>query len=161
MPTSEEEKELPKSPTWAVVRYGIAIAIGAIIVLVYIFPMINAVQPETTYALYKIIADGFTLSGVMLMGVALLVIFANAGIFNFLNYTVQWVLSRMIHSMKAARQSYGDWLADRGKKKTPWLFLLLPGAIYFLVGMIFVILFYVSREQESANALARAISFLI
>lgn len=157
MPNKEEEKELPKNPLWAVLRYAISIAIGAAIVLIYIFSMINHVKPETTYALYKIIADGFTLSGVILMGVGLLVIFANNGIFNFLNYTFQWVLSRLIHSMKAAKQSYGDFLADRGKKKVPWLFLLAPGAIYFTVGMVFVILFYVSRDAETASSAFRVL----
>lgn len=143
-PDHDEVKSLPKNPLWAVLRYIISFAIGLAIFLGYIFGM-NVTGQETQSAMYKILADGATISGVVLMGIGLLVLIANNGMFNFLNYVVQRLLSKFIHTMKAGTQAYGDFVAERGDKKFPYLFLIIPGAVFLLLTAVFTIAFYAVR----------------
>ena len=92
---------------------------------------------------YLILSNGFFYSGVLVFGIGVLVFVSNEGAFNFLSYAAQKLLSRFVHTMKAATMSYTDFVVFRNQReKAPFGFLLLVGLFFIALAGVFVLLYY-------------------
>lgn len=88
----------------------------------------------------KFISDGFFVSGVLLLGVGLLIFCSRNGTFDMLSYAVK-VAIRTIFTTEN-RESFYDYKQRMGEKVTPCAFLIVPGAVFLLLSVCFVGLFY-------------------
>ena len=125
-----------------ILAYGVALVVGGGIAL--IFFAVNGLFANDVVStdIPKILSNGFTFAGVLLAGVGGLIFVSNEGMFNFLNYAVQKLLSRFFHQMKAATESYTDFVLDHNAEaKAPFGFLLWPGLLYIVIAIILAIVY--------------------
>jgi|LAHS01.1.fsa_nt_gb hypothetical protein len=128
-----------------ILAYGLALLVGGGIALIY-FGVNGAFASDLAHLdLLNKLSNGFFLAGAILAGIGLLVFVSNEGAFNFLNYAAQKLLSRFIHSMKAATMSYSDFTLAQNNKKAPFGFLLWPGLLYVLIAFILAMVFLAER----------------
>lgn len=123
-------------------EYAVTFLAGAIIALIY-FWIFNLFTTTGAKSIYSKLSDGFLFSGVFIFGAGLLVLASNEGTFNFLNFTVQRIFSKFVHSMKVATMTYSEFvLSKNNKKKIKISFLLIVGAFYLLLSLLFLFLYY-------------------
>jgi len=120
--------------------YLISFVVGCLFSLV-IFWVRDLFKQTELRNIYWILSDGFFFSGVLIFGSGMLVFLSNEGTFNFLNYAVQRLLSRFIHTMKVTNMTYTDFVGfQNSREKTPFAFLLVVGAVFILIAGLFAIL---------------------
>ena len=120
-------------------KYGISAAVCAGLAVIYC-----ATRNFSQMALvekYRTLCDAFTIPGVILLMVGLLVWIAGEGMFDSLTYLGRsffW----MFNQAKPVR--YFDYIQEKraNRKHIRCGFLLLSGAIYLAVALIFMALFY-------------------
>jgi len=96
---------------------------------------------------YRILSDAFTLPGLLLIFSTALVWLSGEGAFDGIAYCGH-VLVRYIVPGKALepREKYSDFVERRrGKKNTGYGFLLITGGISLAIGIVFLVLFHMSR----------------
>lgn len=147
---------------WAkqLLRYAIASSVAATLVLVYYFSYrVYSIQDPAQ--LNRYLSNAFFLGGVFVFGSGVLVFVSNEGVFNFLNYAAQKLLSRFIHSMKVATMEYRDFCDfQNSKPDAPCLFLILVGLAFVGVGAIFAFLFIANPSYPDLSSSSAVISSL-
>lgn len=139
---------------FAILPWLIALVIAGAIVAIYLAASGYFVtsNPKTQSSL---LSNAFFIPGVLLAGAGLLVMIANEGTFNFLSYALQTLLSRFFHNMKTAGMDYGTYCEFKSsKKKTPYLFLLLTGFAFIVVGGIFMGVYLNTADPEASSSVA-------
>lgn len=121
-------------------RYGISMAAGGILAALTL--NLHGYREMTELVdQYRLLCDAFTIPGVILLMVGLLVWIAGEGMFDSLTYLGRsffW----MFNQAKPVR--YFDYIQEKraNRKHIRCGFLLLSGAIYLAVALIFMALFY-------------------
>lgn len=139
---------------FAILPWLIALVIAGAIVAIYLAASGYFVtsNPKTQSSL---LSNAFFIPGVLLAGAGLLVMIANEGTFNFLSYALQTLLSRFFHNMKTAGMDYGTYCEFKSSKnKTPYLFLLLTGFAFIVVGGIFMGVYLNTADPEASSSVA-------
>ncbi len=142
--TTEQEKPNPSdkpSLLHVFLDYLITILVLSLITLSYIFGF-QAFKQESNAEMYRILSNGFLLSGVVSIGIGLMVFVANEGGFHFLSFAFQKILSKFNPSMKVTYMSYGDFVLSLKGRRVRYGFLLLSGLLFFLFAVLFLILFH-------------------
>jgi hypothetical protein len=143
-------KEKKPFPVKALIAYAIAFGVGAALVLTIISlrGVFAGLSPKETY---RALSDAFVTGGLVLALSGVLVWLGNQGAFRFANYSVQRIGSKFFHNIQAGTQTYGEFVEQRKEKKPArWLFLPITGAIYFIVGIVLMVLFYQTPVSELA-----------
>ena len=125
------------------VKYAIAVAIGAGMVLLTL-NLHGFSELTDTAARFRLLADAFTIPGVILVMVGFLVMVANVGFFNGVAYVVTYALKMLIPGPNKGNERYGDYVERKraaGKVKG-YGFLFITGIAFVLVAVTFTILFY-------------------
>ncbi len=101
---------------------------------------------ETTAEQYRILADAFTIPGVVLMLCWVLVWLSNEGAFEGLSYICRYAVKMLIPGGMKDMERFGDYV-ERRREKGPLRgtgFLFVTGAVFFAVAVVFIALFYSS-----------------
>ena len=125
-------------------KYGIAVSVGGL--MVYLTVVLHGYAEATTPAeQYRILADAFTIPGVVLMLIAALVAVSNEGVFTGVSYSVTWMIRTLspLAALKNGRESYYDYVQrKRAKRVKGYGFLFFTGLAFFTVAVVFTTLFY-------------------
>ena len=96
---------------------------------------------ENALETIKDLCDGFTISGFLLIAFGLMVWIGNEGTFSILSYGVKKLFSLFKRDMGV--ESYYDFKKKRVDNKAPFTHLLFSGLILFVIGIIFLVIFYI------------------
>ena len=121
-------------------QYGITTVLGALLVLAVIFSK-NYFSVVETKERIKIIADAFTVPGILLVCAGLLVFVTNEGVFHIFTYGIQSfanLFKKGRRKMKYA--TYYDYKESKKDQKSSFGFILFVGLFYLTVAIIFNII---------------------
>lgn len=93
---------------------------------------------------FRLLADAFTIPGVIMVMVGFLVMVANVGFFHGISYVVTFAIKMLIPGPNKGRERYGDYVERKRKqgKVKGYGFLFITGLIFVLIAVIFTVLFY-------------------
>ena len=91
----------------------------------------------------RILSDAFTIPGVILIMCGFLVMVANGGFFNGISYAAGYAVRMLIPGASKDMGKYGDYVEQRSKrKKLSCGFLFVVGAVFLVISIVFIILYY-------------------
>lgn len=134
---------MKKSPTAWLLKYGITSIVGALMAWATI-ELHGYADAATALERYRILADAFTIPGVVLMLCYVLVAVANEGAFEGISYALSYAVTMLIPGANKKHERYGDYVARKRERGgiRGFGFLFFVGAAYFVVALIFIALFY-------------------
>ncbi len=100
----------------------------------------NIYQESSTIKIMHYLCDGFVVPGVVLLGSGLIVFVYNHGAFHALGYAFKHLFTMLIPLSNKKEERYSDYLSKQRKVKN-YLFLFVVGGIFFLVGIVFLIIY--------------------
>ncbi len=123
-------------------KYGITAVVGALMAYATMRSY-GFADAATTADKLKILADAFTIPGVVLIMFACLVLVANGGFFNGISYAVSYAVRMLIPGANKDVGKYEDYVKRRsGKKKLKCCFLFWVGAVYLVIAILLIVLYY-------------------
>lgn len=157
VPQKGKTKQLPpnveetKSGWWKPYLITAAVVAVLVVAVAWIRGVFGEIKPsdlaltnetETQYRIRQI-CDAFTIPGVLCICFGLLVLASNGGAFDMLTYSVMAVFR--LFKKDPIDRKYGGYYeytkAKREKKRSFW-YLIIVGAVYLLVGVILLIVYY-------------------
>ena len=124
-------------------KYGIATLVATAMTIFTTYSY-NLAGAATQAERIRILADAFSIPGIVLIMVGFLVIVSNDGFFNGLTYSLTYAIRMLIpgRGMKKMERYY-DYVEARSKRpKARSGFLFVVGGIFLVVGLVFTVLFY-------------------
>lgn len=124
-------------------KYAIAVIIGVGMVLLTL-NLHGFSELTDTAQKFRLLADAFTIPGVILVMVGFLVMVANGGFFNGVAYVATYAVKMLIPGPNKGTERYGDYVERKraaGKVKG-YGFLFITGVVFVLIAVIFTVLFY-------------------
>lgn len=91
--------------------------------------------------IYRSLADGFTIPGVVFICFFLILWFSNLGSFQGIGYAMKHLISMLIPVNKKKTETYAQHLENQ-KQVSGFGFLLVIGGLFLLLGIIFTILYF-------------------
>ena len=123
-------------------KYGITALVGALMAYTTTRSY-NLAEAATDAERYRILSDAFTIPGVVLIMVGLLVMVSNGGFFNGMAYAFSYAARLLIPGVSKDVGRYGDFIERRAQRgKAGFGFLIIVGAVFLAVAIVFVFLFY-------------------
>ena len=94
---------------------------------------------------FRLLADAFTIPGVIMIMVGLLIAVANGGIFNGVSYVVGFAVKMLVPGAGKDHERYGDYVERKQAKGKVrgYGFLFLVGIVFVLIAAVFTVMFYV------------------
>lgn len=129
-----------KSIVW---KYGLAVLVGAGMVLLTLnLHGYSALTDRTEQ--FRLLADAFTIPGVIMVMVGFLVMVANGGFFNGIAYAATFAVKMLIPGPNKGTERYGDYVERKRKagKVKGYGFLFVTGIVFVLAAVVFTVLFY-------------------
>ena len=126
-------------------RYGIPALVGGVIAWAFVALRNYGAGFTTSTEWYLMLCDAFTVPGVLLFLFGVLIWISNEGTFDGISYGVKHLFRSLVPFGRTgeAQEKYYDYVQRRREKgKAGFGALMLVGLGYFLVGMVFLILFY-------------------
>ncbi|MBO4355807.1 MAG: DUF3899 domain-containing protein [Clostridia bacterium] len=136
----DQDKKTKKT----VLKYGIAVICGAALTAVMI-SLNNPFREETTADKFRFLCDAFSVPGILLICVGILVWLSGEGAFNGLGYLFRYLRRSLIPGGRTRypHETYYDYVQEKsGKKGGGFGFLFIVGGAFLLVGLVFLVLFY-------------------
>lgn len=121
------------------IRIWITSAIGLILVLV-VFGVTGGFNYENPKETMKDLCDAFSIPGFLLVGLGVLIFIGNDGGFSMLSYGVKRIFS--VFKKEPKMESFYEYKKKRLEKPAPFKHFLIVGGILFLIGMLFLIIFF-------------------
>jgi len=127
------------------IKYGAACGI-ALAYAIYLVISQNAFSQELS-SLLRILSDGFFLPGALMILIGLLMVVSNHGAFDALAYTGKSVKRLFIPERPGEKRvNYREYVEQRREKKTTGFgFLFIVGGVFAVIGLIFMLVFYVVK----------------
>ena len=119
-------------------------AVAAGVFTVFILWLRDFSAAPTLLEKYRILADAFTIPGVILVMLSLLVWASSEGAFDFLGYAASRIGDMLLpgHGAVSKHETYYDYVErKRGKRAKGFWFLALVGVAFIAVAVVFVILY--------------------
>ena len=129
-----------KKPVWkSILKYGLALAAGLGMVYAYIAP--RDLASQTLIEQYHILCDAFTLPGLLMASVGLMVLMGNLGALDTLAFAVHYLLHTFIPLLGKGK-SYIDFVLERREHRVHgYGFLFVVGLLLTAVGVVFLVLY--------------------
>ena len=109
----------------------------------------NVIGAKTTADRLRAVCDGFSMGGLLVLCVGGLVWISGSGSFDILAYACKraahmFIPGKGINGKKERMPSYFEYKLEKSEKRkqTGSLELLLSGAIFFVVGVILILVWY-------------------
>ena len=130
-----------KKTIWkSILKYVLALAAGLGMVYAYIAP--RDLASQTLIEQYHILCDAFTLPGLLMASVGLMVLMGNLGALDTLAYAVHFLLHTFIPLLGKGK-SYLDFMLERREHRVHgYGFLFVVGLLLTAVGIVFLLLYY-------------------
>lgn len=125
-------------------KYGITASIGLLMVTLTV-DLHGYAAAENTQEKIRILADAFTIPGVVIILFGVLVMIANEGMFDGLTYVFSYAAKMLIPGMDKTHERYADYVT-RKREKGPMKgfgFLFVVGGIFLAVSILFTVLFFI------------------
>ena len=132
-----------KNGSKLVTKYLITAALAGAFTVFIIWLRDFSIAP-TLQEKYRILADAFTIPGVCLVMLSLLVWASSEGAFDFLGYAASRVGDMLLpaHGLASKHETYYQYVErKRGKRAKGFWFLLFVGLAFIAVAVVFVILY--------------------
>lgn len=124
-----------------IIKYSICVAFNIFICVTCLF-LRNFLNLEAgTKEFYRAWSDSFTIPGLLSMLFALLLFLVSQGSLTALGYMLKRVVKSLIPFSKKDDMTYYEYQQSR-KKLSGYLCILWVGLVFFMVGIVFLILFY-------------------
>ena len=127
-----------------IIKYAIATLIGLVIAASYIFAS-DVLKKQDTTEVMKIICDGFSVGGLLLLLSGLLTFCNKNGVFDGIGYsfeiifvTKNWSTNRKFED----RRSFADYREEKAKKRSTSWFLVIVGGVELIIALVFLGLYY-------------------
>ena len=129
-----------KKPVWkSILKYGLALAAGLGMVYAYVAP--RDLASQTLIEQYHILCDAFTLPGLLMASVGLMVLMGNLGALDTLAFAVHYLLHTFIPLLGKGK-SYIDFVLERREHRVHgYGFLFVVGLLLTAVGVVFLVLY--------------------
>lgn len=125
-----------------IIRYAITFGIGLILALCVSFAKSLYWLDDTTEILMAL-CDCFTVSGMLLILFALLVICSNGGTFDMLGFGVKKVIVLLKrHPNERDKERFYEYRKRKQENKRSFAYMLIVGGVYFAIGLLFFVLYY-------------------
>lgn len=100
--------------------------------------------------IFRVLCDGCFLAAVMLLGVGLLVMIDNNGLFDAFGYSARFIFNLLIPGPGKGKpkESFVEYRQRRHEKPAMYGFLLLSGGFYLLAAFVFLLLFNLAGGAE-------------
>lgn len=122
--------------------YIITSVIGLVIVIaVCLLDRIYAA--EDMKQVYRILSDAFFIPGVLLIGIGMMVVAANEGLFNGIAYGLKTV-GRSLSTRKGEKikeEEFHEYNERMKKKKHSVAHLIIVGVVLFVISLLFLVLY--------------------
>ena len=122
-------------------KYGITGGACLLMALLYLFnaDFLNLEGPDRL----RILCDAFTVPGLLCLFSGVLVWLGNEGRFDGVGYVLSYMFHAFLPGSLNKRESYKDYLErKKGKKPAGFAFLLITGAVFTAISMVFLMLFH-------------------
>ena len=120
--------------------YVIAVAVLTVITLVCAIPF-NGYSGGDAKPLVGAWSSAFTVPGIICLGVGLLIWCTNEGAFDMLSYGVQSLFRLFRKDVRDRKYGgYYEYQQARKNKKKPFLYMVIVGGAYTLVGVVLIII---------------------
>lgn len=126
-----------------IIYYAIPTLIGAAMTAL-ILDTHDLSAAENVAERYRILCDAFTVPGVVLILFGVLLILSSKGAFDGIGYAAKHAIRMLIPGRGGIRETYREYLDRKhSDDKAPvWRYPIIPGAVYFIISLIFLVLFY-------------------
>ena len=94
-----------------------------------------------TLKIYHILCDAFVVPGTLCLLIAALVALSNEGSLDAISYMLRRLGQTLIPFIKKNDERYADYVAKK-KRISGYSFITWTGLAYFVVGMIFLVLYF-------------------
>ena len=124
-------------------------SIVGIIIFIIIICSKKIWNEDETYAVMHILSDACFVPGVLLAGVGLIIFASNGGVFDMLGYAVIRIFDMLKRDPR--NKKYKDFYEYREAKKDRkrgMAFMLIVGAVFILLAVIFLIVYYQTIPPE-------------
>ena len=126
-------------------KYGITVPLALGLAFFYIYVRVDFANPEATPLLewYRIVCDGFTIPGLILLMLGCLMSLSNIGSMDGLGYVVSIAVKMLLPGGGLKMERYKEYLdRRRANRVRGYGFLYIVGAGCMAVALIFLVLFY-------------------
>lgn len=128
-------------------KYGITSAVAAAVsaLIMYLHGLFNASDMS---ARLKILADAFTIPGVILLCLGALIWVSADGFFDSITYAFGRLGSALIpfYGKNHKHERYYDYvMRKRGKRISGYGFIPIVGAIFTAIAVVFIVIYYVNK----------------
>ena len=126
-------------------KYGITAGLGALMAFITMnnYGIFAATEWK---AISKILADAFTIPGMLFILIGCLVWVSGDGFFDGISYALSYTFKLLVPGAEKKMPKYADYVElkrdKREKNKFSFAFLFIVGGIYLLIAIIFIILYY-------------------
>lgn len=128
-------------------KTGVAKYLGACIFggfLTYLVVSLRDFDDASVKERFLILADAFTIPGVILLCIGILVALSNKGIFLGFSYAIKYVYRMLVPGVSKDHETYGDYVEQQREKgkASGFGFLFFTGLAFLLIAVVFIVLFY-------------------
>ncbi len=125
-----------------IVRYGTAGAIGAVLVVMFLTAH-GFWELESPVERYRVLTDAFTVPGLLMLCIGMLVWISDKGVFNPIAYAFRYLAAKLLPFAGIEQEHYVDYVErKREEHVTGYGFLLITGAVFFAIALFFLTRFY-------------------
>ncbi len=125
-----------------IIQYSVTTGIAAIISLLFLWIQ-DFFTPITVVEKIRLLADAFTIPGVVMIMIAALIWAGKDGFYDGLGYSMSRVKEMFVPAIRKRHETFYDYKErQRAKPKRSVAFLLFVGLGYVLLAIIFFIIYY-------------------
>ena len=136
---------MKKERAVVLIKYVAAFAVMGIMTLLVLIGR-ETLEKETAADVIKDLADAFTVSSLISLSVGTLLFVSTRGFFDMISYSLGEIKGLLIpfYRRKHRDESFFDYRNRKnGERISEYGFIIISGAIYFVIGLIFTVLYYV------------------
>ena len=126
-------------------KYVAAFAVMGIMTLLVLIGR-ETLEKETAADVIKDLADAFTVSSLISLSVGALLFVSTRGFFDMISYSLGEIKGLLIplYRRKHRDESFFDYRNRKnGERISEYGFIIITGAIYLVIGLIFTVFYYV------------------
>lgn len=123
--------------------YTIAIVAGLAVTFA-IAALIGLFESDSASEVFKKLSDAALVTGVVIFGIGLLTFCSNKGAFDMVWWGLKGAARMLIPggALKEEKKTYAQYREERAAKPRSFKFLLIVGAVFLALAVLFVILYY-------------------
>lgn len=122
-----------------ILKYSISslVAIGIFFIVI----SIHNIYSETEFKnIMHYLSDGFVVPGILFIGAGFIVMLSNMGAFYGIGYALKHLFVMLLPFLTKKEETYAQYLEKR-KQIHGYLFLFIVGGIFFITGIVFLIIY--------------------